>query len=862
MGRAVRVGSDTCRRLAWCALFALVAGGPYLLGTHGQASVTAASGTYGFAVFGLLAGIWLTCYPGVAASVRQPAIWKTCLCVGLTARIALLTFGLFELVFSLASEVAPLHAALYSDDDTARVWALKALAVAEAVGSCEKPLTFVTASLCGVTSACFVGMGCAERVAAHRRVAAGFAALGMFLVGFLRATAWGFLLPSAFGAVLLLGVLFEWAWCMARRSGLRASMAAFCMGELAFRLTSRFGMQVMPVSDSLSCAAAVVCAACLCACVVVFSRGANAPGQVVPCVRDDGASVSEPVVEAMHAGLLEAWERDRLEGTGLTGRELEVLAVSLVEADSAAVARRLGLQASTVRTYRGRICKKLGFESFDKLVAGRAAGIGLFAPPEGDGPVGEERTAPVPTTRRLAVSVALRFVGCASSLILLLMPYGTLPAFWDATWVMALAVACGVMAAFFVGALRCYAGSRGGGALHVWVVPVLFAACAALVVYLRLGMELGGWGFPEPMQVALFFAVAGLVCFGVVELHFCLGALRSTPEAFAVAAAAVAAVAALAVLPTCLRYSLTVAMSLASVVGLALGAGRTGRATGSDGCAEAQAHPLVALSWLVAAFLWEECWRGVGYASLQDVGLPFLAVLVVADAIALVRRGGRVRTACIVTLACSACICVPRDLGFGLFVAFALLEVQLLCGQERTAHPQAAHGKAVGPNVPVGSSAPILTPALLALPCVATGCCLGMYVTNSWGTYALLHSASILPADLDWTSLCCFAAFIAVAACRVVLVPFVAVPIELDVSKARLEGYLVGKGLTSQEVQVCVALVHGESVAQVAQDLSYSLSATGAMKRAAFSKLGVATRRQLMVALWGELDPKRVNENN
>lgn len=152
---------------------------------------------------------------------------------------------------------------------------------------------------------------------------------------------------------------------------------------------------------------------------------------------------------------------------------------------------------------------------------------------------------------------------------------------------------------------------------------------------------------------------------------------------------------------------------------------------------------------------------------------------------------------------------------------------------------------------------PCAPPALLG---AAVGCGTAVYVANTRGTYMLLHASSILPPTLDWTVLACFAVSLTIAVWRALLIllsPGTPASAPPPVDQTRLEGYLIGKGLTPDEVRVCVALARGDSVAQAANALSYSVSAVGAAKRSAFVKLGVSNRYQYMVSLWSEFSPKQ-----
>ena len=254
--------------------------------------------------------------------------------------------------------------------------------------------------------------------------------------------------------------------------------------------------------------------------------------------------------------------------------------------------------------------------------------------------------------------------------------------------------------------------------------------------------------------------------------------------------------------------------------------------------------PVYVASWFVIAFIWEECWRGVVYVSLQKVGIPFLAGLMVLDVAALLRETQSAHIPCLAVVVCALFIGVARGVAFGLLVGSVLLEVQVLYSMSNARRESGGERDAR------------LPPALLG---AAAGCCVAVYVANTRGSFLLLFGDSILPANFDWAVLCCFAASVVALLWRFFVGGSPCVSRGMSMDGARLEGYLVGKGLTAIEVRVCIALARGESVAQVAEALSYSLSAIGTAKRAAFAKLGISTRYQLMVQLGREFNPEQSN---
>jgi DNA-binding NarL/FixJ family response regulator len=815
----------TRERVLWCVLCAVVLGGPY--GLDAANGTAAVSPTYAFTCAGMLAGMWVTLYPSASSLVRSPKLWKACVCAGL------LTVALAAVPNLLAlCDACGWAPALW--------WAVNAAA------PFEKPLACAAAFVCGATSARF-GTGCPDaRLSPRSGALRCCAVLGAFAVGLLRPAAWGALLAVPAGVLVLWAGLCGWALCLARRGGPRGCVAALCLGELAWRAASRFGLAAPLVGSPFQGVALLAAAVCLAGGALALARlGAHdvSAGEA-PCTPERPA-------EATSA--LEPWERERLAAAGLTARELDVLAASVDGCDSAEAARRLGVQPSTVRTYKGRICKKLGVETFDRVLGERSARLGLFGPADGEEsvPVGQpalaaEKPAPAARARgRLAAAAPFaRLTGCLALLLVLLMPFGTLPAFWDATWVLSYGVVAGVLASCVPACLR-RAGLLGGPCRAAGpFVSLAFLACAGVCCAVRRWMELQATGLTLMYQVTLFGLTAGLVCFGLLEVRACVGSPRMSP---ATIGASCACTAVLELVPLVLcdgwwgvsAFALLVcaAGSLLELIAQAR-PGRSPRKLDAASATCPDNHPAVLASWCAVAFVWEECWRGIVYTSLADLGIPCLAVLVLRDAFVLVRQEGTARrVACGIVLACAALLCVAKGAVFCLLVGTVLLELQTVCSCQNSA---ADANRASWP------------PALLG---VVAGCCAAVYVSNTRGSYILRHAGSILPSTLDWFALSCFALLLAAALGRVAhAVCRAADPGCPNVGRERLEGCLVGKGLTPTETAVCVALARGASVPQVAEELAYSVSAVGAAKRAAFAKLGVTTRAQYMAFLYKEFN--------
>ena len=132
------------QRVLWSVLFACTAVGPYGLDAREGIATLSASGTYAFVALGMLAGLWATQYPGVAARCRRPAVWKLCVYGGLLLAAFLSVLGVCDAV---ATQVArPIQTG------GSRGWAANLLTLANAVGTHERALAFVAAFACGASS--------------------------------------------------------------------------------------------------------------------------------------------------------------------------------------------------------------------------------------------------------------------------------------------------------------------------------------------------------------------------------------------------------------------------------------------------------------------------------------------------------------------------------------------------------------------------------------------------------------------------------------------------------------------------------------------------------------------------------------
>lgn len=801
------MGSQRWHKIAWCVLFACSMGGPYLLSVRGDVGSYASTGSYAFAALGMLTGIWASRYPAIVRLFLRTAVWKTCLGVGLLMSAALLVLDVSEVV--VLERAAPGLLVQFLN------------AVANGLGSFEGAYAFFLSLLCCVSSFC-LGHAEGSVVPPSRNPQAWvlWASLALFLAGVLRARAWAVLSALPLGLPFLLLVLFCWAACVSRRSCIWAYVTAASLGELAFRLLSRFGL-VLP-SDGVVDAGALVASFFLLGASIVIpclSQGEHGQGDV----SSDGDS---PLNRA------EDSRRTRLLQLGLTERESDVLLLCAEGCNASQVAERLGMRASTVRTYKARVCKKLHLDTFDQVLAECLAAQdscnrkGAESQPESchDGECSD-------ATRLAAVVASTHFSGLLSCFFLLLMPFGAFPTSWNSIWVMGYGLAAGGMAcmAFLIAVPP---GRRIDSCLRGVVTSVGTFVCALACLAIRAAIECGVTGFGFSQRIGVFVSVGGFACLAFLRLRQLIDSPCLDKRCLGVACAvAFGLVAAAAVFP-----SLWLAFSVASLLLYAVGMRQACDARADRG-AFLETSPVVGVSWFVLAFVWEECWRGVGYSSMQDIGIPLLLILVVLDVIALRKNDEIERGTCVVLGVFAGCIAVVRGLAFALLVLAAILEVatcRMRAGWNRTC------GDSDGSRLPA---------ALLGVP---VGCCAAVYISNGRGTYVLLHASEILPDGLDWCALCCCAAFLVAALCRAVFVPLHEAPSVAEIAQNRLRGYLVAHGLALAEVEVCLHLARGESVTQIADALSYSVSAVHTLKRHAFAKLGVATRQQYTALLWRE----------
>ena len=855
---------ETAWRVLWCLWFACVMGGPYVLGNHGDAYGWMYSGSYGFVAFGLLLGIWAGQTAVVRVACRNEKAKWSLLGAGLGLNLLLVLLELFALLLPVALDSLNFSALLLQEESGVPYdWVLDLSGAGVEVGYYEKGLAFIFAVLCGTAFQASPSQAidfknlsgtnngdvvCLGRAPFGRWNEATVRAILVALPGIVFALG---VTRTSIGATFAMPVGLLMAVCIAL-SLAAASMIVplggmhclvpFCLGELTFRAACRFGLLAVPMGKG--CALLMLAVHGLCLLVVLTiamlwhraSARFGAPSRLG----------SDHVVGACsETGFSDETIRRLLNGAGLSNRELEVLAACSNGLDSAQVAQRLGMQASTVRTYRSRICKKLGYQTIHQLLAElskRACYSGAVEEAgvcfRGEGPARGKAGI-----SKGLVAEMLRFVGVVSLFILLLMPYGRLAFVWDATWVMAYSAAAGLLlatgCAHVLHALGQHASLRGALPYGLAALLVVFAA-GCLVCQSGIAADQTALSFPQRM--GLLCSVAGFVCTSVLYLRrdFCI--LPATTRGVLVAVGCVSALVLLALFSEGSWRLACVVSMLAVIAGAVLASGvdcatmHVGNVRAGNACA------VTALACFGVAFVWEETWRATAFDSLQSTGLVMLVLFNLAM-LHVLRCNGARWSICGIAIGCACLLIWAKGLCFGLLVGLAILvAVRIL-----------QRGEGPGCTDSLGKR------GLCGCVAAAMGCCVAVYAANIWGATKLYEFDNTVNPDVI-AVLCAFLCMLAGAACC--LFAWAGMDEEgrdlPNVSTERLEGFLIGKGLTPGEVRVAIALSRGSSMAQVAEELSYSLSTVNSMRRRAFAKLGIRTRHHLLRLLWDEFDPKRV----
>lgn len=885
----------------WCLWLGFVAGMPYVLVFPEPRGAVSFAGAYGFVALGVLAGLALCSQQGVRDSQGgHRAAWML---VGLAGIALSVLLGLLEMAH-LETLGDWLHrAGGIGLPDAIHGVSGFAQQLFEAAGHHERAFAFCLGLVCALSGGALAGAGShggawASGVRESIKSVQGLMALGLaFGCGLIRALAWSWLYPhpafplpavdvfltaeDLWGSACAYGVVvpitfvavFSCTLLRVRPSFLPGAMGAYACGELAMRALGRLVPELfeVPLWASVACALCqvvcgiVVVALGACACKT-YVRGCSAStpattegGQAGQC----GVPAPAEVTSERFLACIKSDDVDILAHAGLTLGEVNAVRAAVLGLDSSRAAQMLGVQPSTVRTYRRRVCAKLGLESIDGLAADLVGRKGIFAADDAECAACKQDKQAGSSGKMSAGTIerALPVAGCLGSLLCILLPYGSAPAVWTSLMVVGLGVGFGLLLAAAVPILI-----KANPQLDSWgkgfparVLHALGVLVCTFVVALLHVSDASAVMASSLAKVALVFAL-GICVSHVVWGLACVSASISGRSPHAVPAA-VCAAAALCVL-VCLDDAAWAAVFSCCMVVSLMGDlfSRSPQETEGDDsaylvCSAAQnpqwmrAHkaPLLILCTCIG-FAWEEAWRGQAFVSFGASCLPFLlaccATLFWAarkhltwwlGAVLVLSFAGIARFMGLASAMLSCCLCLTV----------------LLCHAVRPTKGPRQSGNQNGPAVCQGAFGDIAPGLLVAM---AFGIGVGLYGVNLFGSFLLRMGSPYSQHQLLLTAatvalatalgICALSCMVWLAYCR--RLHESQGLLSSSVTPERIRALLAGRGLSKAHVELVALLAEGLSVAETAHRLGYSRCAAYRMRKEAFGTLGVVTQMQLL----------------
>lgn len=575
--------------------------------------------------------------------------------------------------------------------------------------------------------------------------------------------------------------------------------ALLCLGELG----ARFFLRTMPGASPLlvraSAAALVAQTAVLLTMALVvlaFSRK--------PEPDDDGSPARAPERNATARGRHDAVGplRSRLCALGLSVRESEVVGLLSDGLTSAQVAQQLGIGASTVRNLKKRALNKTEAANLDELLSRAGACDGAL---ETSRQSSDDRRCP---GGGATLRAALRLVGCAA-LAALLLPWGVDPgASWYVYPRVCVSCAFGCFAWACGRAVRRLWGRKATEASSLSVSPADFFLSGALVLLCLL--RPGLWEASED-------AIAPLACCLVLVV----GVISALSE-------------------------------LEHVTGLAgggiLGPARVGGMGDGD---DQRAKPYVAALVLLSSgttLVWMEAWRASSwpYETSVTAFAPFVLSCLLVPLVSgplLDRPRMRWATASLVAL-----------LGVALLACGAMgLLVMLMIAVWMGCHVLRPDARTLPLSAAVSGAAWLIGPFLV---CAIGDFSMGLALTSPLRSLPLLHGAIAYAGG----AVAVLAALVVAITCWRVqhLAPACDEPVGLaPEGRDRIHHYLLGRGLSELQANVLLGVMAGQPDRQIATELNYASSTVAAARRAAFARLGVRDRSQLIASVFAATGCRR-----
>lgn len=911
--------------VAWCIWLGVIASMPYTLSFPEPTGAVSFAGAYGFVALGALAGLLASQTKLVRAMQREYGkAWLVISLMGMTLTAIL---GILEILHLMSlGEVLEYGGSFGSSGvmDKLPAFCMGCLDVASRH---ERAIAFCLAfacMLCGgfCTEAFPKGMpydvGSSGKgapsddklpsdalhgeSARSKAVAFGLA----FVCGILRPYAWLLLYPRPafpvpmpdgffstsdlwvtaipYGAFVPMALIAVVALVVLRGNSHLLSwiVGGFAVGELAIRALGRLIPELLGVLLWVSAACTIVQTVCAVA-VCLLGRQADgprfartAPGQnatdKASVAGTDGVPISaEMSLEAFMASI-GTNDVDRLTQAGLTPGEVNAVRAAVLGLDSTRTAELLGVQPSTIRTYRRRVCAKLGLESIESLAIDIVRRRGMFAA----GSVGEEvidcgaRVAEAGHVSDLGPTMCL--FGSLGSLLCLLLPYGSSPMVWTSLQVVAMGVGLGMLLAagrlLFsqdLSRLSVCGGSLAARAssivraLSIVIVPV----SAFVLAWFHVADTSSVMSLPY-MRLAWVVALGACVSHAVVCLVFI--ACHSAGSCQLSVSVAVGA-AGLACAAACSGDAawLAVFLGCAAVAFVGERLCRSAWACVEEGHADQDGMrsscwrsgvqvPLLVLC-ACFGFAWEEIWRGQAYVSFDASCAPSMAVIL-AVAVWFVRKQ-------LTWWFCVGMIVVLAVVGHALGLCAAFMVCGLCLGLSFVwkgvppADELGCEGCVPKQLVKHAAVCRISSHCFLTVTC---GIGIGVYGVNTFGSF-LLRVGSPYPQYQLVLTVAHVILTVVLGVCVLLCVIWMAHDyrcrqsvkhLAMAVTPERLRSYLFGRGIGAARTELVVLLAEGLSVADAALKLGYSRGAADRMRREAFAILGVRTRMQLVSSLTHE----------
>ena len=897
-------------RFLWCIWLGAVLGGLYLLDYSEPYDSVSQARAYGFAALGALMELWLCSLPyirrailRVRRSIRR-AVWA--FGMALTVALgALESLRLYKLLLTRAirlGDAASLHSTL--DPNSISFGAFNTPVsrfltdVTNLVDSYEPFLSCLLAFvclLCGQMSGIFgtvdggpVNVGQLSRPDKGKlcpdRVGIPIVYIIAFLFGTVRAWAWSVFLPGPSFPVPIRDVVymstdlwvevvpalsvvpaflmgaFAWLALKTGQPGFIPILAADCIGSLFSQVLKRIWPNTASISLALAVGCCVLQLSSLAMLAIIAYRNTQAAIKDASDV-PQSLQARTQTAKSGFATCVSAKDANLLAALGLTSGELNAVRAAVLGLSSSEAAQVLGVQPSTIRVWRTRVCSKLGVANINQLAIDLIRRTGIFSAKEPEARKNHTEDGSASNARYRTAPTVCMISGALSCGSLILLPYGRLASIWEVSGFMAIGCALGLGITLIVQALiphDAFSHKRQTSTLVFAAVALALPLAAIALLYLDVSVANSAVALPlkRGALVTSTACCTSFFCYGFASIIGSIHTHRALRRSLVPAVFISAAINGCA----CMGDFAWVAAILASWVLLCIGAMVSTMAKNNRGANTARPFPFPftgcgSLGTLLIAgcigFAWEEIWRGDTYKSLQWACAPLLIV------VSLLYIWRCRRLGCPISLPISICAgCIPVAYATGacaaLLFACGLSVFSFACMQQETECHTQDEGRIW--------HSPLFT--------LAAGMCAGMYIINVLGTNLLRFSSFTSQGSQVLERMVFGAVFLLSFAIALIYAASAAGKVYAKDGSVKgtgltgaeqLYNYFRSRGLTPLQVKVVSILAEGKSSSYAAESLGYSRSVIDRARREAFSRLGVHSRLQLVKNL---IDDNLIQEGN